>query len=229
MASAPRRHGRRRARRTVAPWSIFASSREDSFVPVSTGGASNLYVGTYVPGDGTMFGLKREWADRVRAHYPHLRDEPTWRLPQLRVMDTVAATHPEAPDREAALRAAARDNVREYVVGDPLGFGAMAVRKVSRLWLSYSVGTVRHQRDAMRALHVALVLAAFAGLAAGLVARRGRVTGPVGDRRRAGAGSRWSTSSSSARRATTCRSCRCSWPAARPARRSPSVSGARAR
>jgi len=161
----------------LAPWSIFASSREDRFVPVSTGGASNLYVGTYVPGDGTMFGLKREWAARVRAHYPHLRDEPAWRLPQLRVMDTVAATHPEAPDREAALRAAVRDNVRDYVAGDPLGFGAMAVRKASRLWLSYSVGTVRHQHDATRAFHVALVLAAFAGLAAGLVARRGRVPG----------------------------------------------------
>jgi hypothetical protein len=161
----------------LAPWSIFASSREDRFVPVSTGGASNLYVGTYVPGDGTIFGLKREWAARVRTHYPHLRDEPTWRLPQLRVMDTVAATHPEAPDREAALRAGVRDNVRDYLVGDPLGFGAMAARKVSRLWLSYSVGTVRHQRDAVRALHVAIVLAAFAGLAAGLVARRGRSPG----------------------------------------------------
>ena len=53
----------------------------------------------------------------------------------------------------------------------------MAARKVSRLWLSYSVGTVRHQRDAVRALHVAIVLAAFAGLAAGLVARRGRSPG----------------------------------------------------
>ena len=92
-------------------------------------------------------------------------------------MDTVAATHPEAPDHEAALRAAVRDNVRDYVIGDPLGFGAMAAHKVSRLWLSYSVGTVRHQRDAIRALHLALVLAAFAGLAAGLVARRGRVPG----------------------------------------------------
>ena len=81
----------------LAPWSIFASSREDRFVPVSTGGASNLYVGTYVPGDGTIFGLKRgRWAARVRTHYPHLRDEPTW-LPQLRVMDTVAATHPRRP------------------------------------------------------------------------------------------------------------------------------------
>ena len=48
---------------------------------------------------------------------------------------------------------------------------------MSRLWLNYSVGTVRHQRDVQGARGVALVLAAFAGLAAGLVARRGRVPG----------------------------------------------------
>ena len=161
----------------VGPWSAFASEREGKFVPVSTGGASNLYVGTYVPGNGTMFGLKREWGDRVREHIPRFRDYPDWKLPQLRVMDTVAATHPEEPDREAALRAAVRDNVRDHVLGDPVGYAGMAVSKVSRLWLNYSVGTIHRQQDAMRAVHIALVLAAFAGLAAGLVAQRGRSPG----------------------------------------------------
>jgi hypothetical protein len=124
-----------------------------------------------------MFGLKREWGDRVRAFYPRFRDYPDWKLPQLRVMDTVAATHPEEPDREAALRAAVRDNVSDYVLGDPLGYAGMAAGKVSRLWLNYSVGTVHRQQDVMRAVHIALVLAAFAGLVAGLVARRGREPG----------------------------------------------------
>jgi 4-amino-4-deoxy-L-arabinose transferase-like glycosyltransferase len=161
----------------IGPWSAYASHREGRFVPVSTGGASNLYVGTYVPGGGTMFGLKREWGDRVREHFPHLRGEPDWALPQLRVMDTVAATHPEEPDREAALRAAVRDNLRDHVLGDPLGYAAMSGRKVTRLWLSYTVGTDGVQNAAVRTVHVLLVLLGFAGLAAGLIATRGRAHG----------------------------------------------------
>ncbi len=114
---------------TLAPWSVFASGVAGRFVPVSSGGASNLFVGTYLPGDGTMFGLKRALGFR-----------PT--TPQLFVIDRVAREHGSPPAaREAALRDAAADNDRRYVLGDPLGFAAMAVAKVDRLWLGYTVGT----------------------------------------------------------------------------------------
>lgn len=144
----------------LAPWAAYASSETGRFVPVSSGGASNLFVGTYVPGDGTMFGLKRA-----------LGFPPT--TPQQRVIDSVAARHPEL-DREAALRKEARENVREHVLGDPVGFAGMAAAKVERLWLHYSVGTYRNERDWILALHRLLVLLSLGAIAVVLAAGRRR-------------------------------------------------------
>src|SRR5215218_3449655 len=50
---------------TMGAWSMYASIVAGRPVPVSSGGASNLYVGTYLPGDGSMFGLKHAWAQGV--------------------------------------------------------------------------------------------------------------------------------------------------------------------
>jgi 4-amino-4-deoxy-L-arabinose transferase-like glycosyltransferase len=150
------------------PWSVYVSSVAGKPVPVSSGGASNLFVGTYTPGGGSMFGLKRELAAEVGERHPELRDEPFWRLPQQRVIDTVAARRPEL-DREAALRAAAMENVREHVLGDPVGFTGMAAEKVWRLWGNYTVGTHRNHRGWITAWHLLLVIVSIAGLVAGLV------------------------------------------------------------
>ena len=141
----------------LAPWTIYASSETGRFTPVSSGGASNLYVGTYLPGDGTIFGLKRA-----------LGFGPN--TPQTKVLDAVAERRHEH-DRDAALRAAAMDNVREYVIGDPIGFAGLAARKVDRLWLSYSRGTHRNPRPAVTVYHLLLVGLGVAGLAFALVRR----------------------------------------------------------
>jgi 4-amino-4-deoxy-L-arabinose transferase-like glycosyltransferase len=153
---------------TTGPWSVYASSVAGKPVPVSSGGASNLYVGTYVPGGGSMFGLKRELAPEVRRHIPALRDEPFWRLPQQRVIDTVADRRPQL-DREAALRAAAFQNLRHHVLGDPVGFSGMAAQKVWRLWGNYTVGTYRNHRAWISTWHLILVALSVAGVAAALV------------------------------------------------------------
>jgi 4-amino-4-deoxy-L-arabinose transferase-like glycosyltransferase len=152
----------------TAPWSAYVSSVAGKPVPVSTGGASNLFVGTYVPGGGSMFGVKRELADDVRRHIPALRDEPFWRLPQQRVIDTVAARRPDL-DREAALRAAALENVHKYVLGDPIGFTGMAAHKVWRLWGDYTVGTYRNHRAWISGWHRLLVLLSLAGVGVALI------------------------------------------------------------
>ena len=142
----------------LAPWTTYASGEAGRFTPVSSGGASNLFVGTYLPGDGTMFGLKRALGFRSTVR-------------QTRVLDRVVARRPER-DRQDALRGAAIDNVRRYVLGDPVGFAGMAVRKVDRLWMGYTLGTHRNPRDGVTAYHLVLVGLGLVGLLGGLA--RGR-------------------------------------------------------
>jgi 4-amino-4-deoxy-L-arabinose transferase-like glycosyltransferase len=155
----------------LVPWSVFASSRAERFVPVTDGGAANLFVGTYLPGDGGIFGVKRHFAEATRRMHPALRDTPTFRLPQHLVLDAVAAEHPLGT-REASLRAGAADNVRRYALGRPLAFAAMEVRKLWRMWGNPYGGTLHRPAMLQRWHHRVLVLAALIGLAAGLALTR---------------------------------------------------------
>ena len=73
---------------------MFASSKAGHFVPLSSGGGSNLWVGTYLPGNGSMFGAKRALADEVRARNPDLAGRKWFQLRQADVIATVAAATP---------------------------------------------------------------------------------------------------------------------------------------
>ena len=95
----------------IAPWVIHASQRADRLIPISTSGGSAIFVGTYLPGDGTMFGLKRALGNQMRLQNPRLGATPNFRLPQERLLDLVAARHPEM-GRDAALRARGREERR---------------------------------------------------------------------------------------------------------------------
>lgn len=159
----------------VAPWTWYASDQAGGLVPVSSGGASNAFVGTFLPGDGSMFGAKRALAGEVGRRFPELADEPAFRIPQARVIDTVAARRPDVPP-DAALRAEALANLERYALGEPLAFASMMLAKVERLWLHYTTGTHGAERWWIRALHLAIVALGAAGLAAAAARRRG---GPV--------------------------------------------------
>ena len=99
----------------MTPWSILASGRAHHFVPVTDGGAANFFVGTDLPAGGTIFGVKRQYAAETRRVHPAVRHVRTYALRQQLVLDAVAARYP-GKSREAALRAAARDNLRRYAV-----------------------------------------------------------------------------------------------------------------
>jgi 4-amino-4-deoxy-L-arabinose transferase-like glycosyltransferase len=151
----------------LVPWSIIASNIAGRVVPVTSGGGSNLFVGTYLPGDGSMFKLKRTLADDAKRRFPRYRDTADANVPQRIVLDAVAARHPEL-GRDAALRREALANLRRYALGQPLDFGAMLARKVGRLWLGVSRGTHRNVPVGVTALHLALVGLAAPGLLAAL-------------------------------------------------------------
>lgn len=159
----------------VGPWSAYASQEEGEFVPISSGGASNLFVGTYLPGDGRLVGMKRALIDDLRQRNPSFMDDKTLSIGTPPYLQMVAARHPQLP-YEQALRAEAGENLSRYALGQPLDFAAMMVGKVERLWLHYTVGGGRTEQTWIRAIHLAVVALGVVGLLAAAVRRRGGPT-----------------------------------------------------
>lgn len=160
----------------LTPWTLYASSREGRFTPVTEGDAPALFVGTYLPGDGTTGGMKEALGDRVRAAKPQLRNVRNSRLKASDVLDVVAAQRPDLP-RDDALRAAARENLREYALGQPLEFVQMMAAKVSRTWFLSSRAGSPSKSDFTRAYHVVLVLTCLALMLAVVALRRSALVG----------------------------------------------------
>jgi hypothetical protein len=162
----------------LAPWVIHASHRAGNFVPVTEGSAAALYVGTYLPGNGTTVGLKRDLGDATRRRSPRLHAVPDLQLPAKSVLDLVSARHPEL-SRDAALRRATRVNINDYALGQPFSFASMMVDKVGRMWSRYARGGAAHTSAWIRSWHIALVALTFAGLLAGAWRRRDPVLAAV--------------------------------------------------
>jgi dolichyl-phosphate-mannose-protein mannosyltransferase len=162
----------------TAPWSVWASTSSGAFVPITDGGTSTLFVGTYLPGHGTMFGLKHALArEAVRVH-PEIRHTPLFRVRERDFLDAVAARHPGL-SRDAAISAELHRNLRVYLLGHPAAFARMTAVKLWRMWAFPFRGTFRHTPAATIWLHRLLVALATAGLVAGLIRRRAPLLGLV--------------------------------------------------
>ncbi len=156
----------------LAPWVVYASARADRLVPVTEGSGPALFVGTYLPGDGSTLGMKRALGDATRARFPALRSTPDERLGGSEVLAVVAARRPEL-GFTAALEREGRANLRRYALGEPVAFAGLMLRKAQRMWVSPSrVGISGRRSGALRALHVALVLGCAGLLLAALILRR---------------------------------------------------------
>ena len=141
----------------VGLWSLNVTA------PVSTGGGSAFFVGTFLPGDATVGGTKRALkAETIRAR-PEWRGVHAKDLPGGVVLDAVAARHPDR-DRDAALRAEAWRNLRTYPREAPAAYAAMIAKKLPRLWLKPSRRSDGLCTTPLRIWHALIVLAAFAGL-----------------------------------------------------------------
>jgi hypothetical protein len=162
----------------IAPWVIHASRGAHHFVPVTEGSASALFVGTYLPGNGTTVGLKRDLGDATRRRVPSLHAVPDLQLPAKEVLDVVAARHSDI-SRDSALRKETKHNLRHYALGRPVDFAGMMGDKVGRMWGRYARGGSVHTSSWIRGWHIALVLATFAGLLAGLWRRRDPVLAAI--------------------------------------------------
>jgi hypothetical protein len=155
----------------VGPWTVFASRRDRRFVPVTDGGPATLFVGTYLPGHGTIFGLKHALAPEAARVHPSIRHRRLFRVSEKVFLDAVAARHPTMT-RDAAISAELHRNLRVYLLGQPFAFAGMVATKAWRMWAYPYRGTFRRVSARTLWLHRALVLLAVLGLGVGLVRRR---------------------------------------------------------
>ena len=126
----------------VGPWSAFASRRDGHFVPITDGGPTTLFVGTYLPGHGTIFGLKHALAREAMRVHPSIRHKAIFRLREKVFLDAVAARHPGL-SRDAAISAELHRNLRVYLLGRPVAFAGMLAAKTWRMWAFPFRGTFR--------------------------------------------------------------------------------------
>ncbi|WP_026912299.1 ArnT family glycosyltransferase [Patulibacter minatonensis] len=163
----------------VAPWAIYASNKAGKFVSVTTGGGSALFVGTYLPGNGSTFDMKFALKDEVVERHPDYKDRHYTSIPAQVVLDDVAARHPEL-ERDAALGKEARENLRKYALGDPVKFGQMMAFKAVKMWSRYARGGFDHTSPWWTALHDLIVVLSAMGILWGVVRRRDPAIASVG-------------------------------------------------
>ncbi|HYP54990.1 MAG TPA: glycosyltransferase family 39 protein [Solirubrobacterales bacterium] len=146
----------------IVPWTVRNAVVLDRLVPISTGGGKALYVGTNLPGDGEYQRVKALLVERQLGRDLAPGSEALDRIDPTPLFDRVAARHPDLP-RDEALGKIGKENLYDYVEEDPLGYAAMTVRKVWRMW-SGGVGEAMASTPG-RIVQVVLVLLGLAGLA----------------------------------------------------------------
>src|SRR3954452_6015660 len=149
---------------TMLPWLVVASTQVGQFVPVTRGDGAALFVGTYLPGNGTTFGFKRVVAAEVRRRHPRFAHVRSDAIPASFAFAT-QAKHTPGMSADASLRAQARENLRKYALGQPVAFARMMWDKAARMWLvSSRAGRKQPLGSLTRPLHRILIIV-FAVLA----------------------------------------------------------------
>lgn len=145
----------------ILPWTVRNYVVLDKVVPISTGGGKALYVGTYLPGDGEYQQVKKILAERyLSPGLSHFTPTNLDAIDPTPLFDEVAKQHPDLP-RDEALGKVGKENFEKYFGEDPLGYMAMTVRKVWRMWSS-GVGEAMSSTPG-RVVQVLLVLLGLAG------------------------------------------------------------------
>ena len=153
----------------IVPWTVHNQVVLDRTVPISTGGGKALYVGTFLPADGEYQRVKALLVRRYLHRELEPGSEALERVDPAPLFDRVAARYPDLP-RDSALGKIGKDNLATYFGEDPLGYAAMTLRKVWRMW-SGGIGEAMSS-TAGRVVQVLIILLGLIGL--GVLASRRR-------------------------------------------------------
>ncbi|HMJ73357.1 MAG TPA: hypothetical protein VK471_08360 [Solirubrobacterales bacterium] len=145
----------------IVPWTVHNQIVLDRTVPISTGGGKALYVGTFLPADGEYQRVKALLVERYQHRELPPHSEELEKVDPAPLFDRVAARYPALP-RDSALGKIGKQNFSKYFGEDPLGYAAMTVRKVWRMW-SAGIGEAM-ESGAGRVVQALLVLLGLVGL-----------------------------------------------------------------
>jgi 4-amino-4-deoxy-L-arabinose transferase-like glycosyltransferase len=152
----------------ILPWAVRNQVVLDRTVPISTGGGKALYVGTFLPADGEYQRVKALLVRRYLKRDLEPGSDALDKINPTPLFDRVATRYPDLP-RDSALGKIGKQNFSRYFDEDPLGYAAMTVRKVGRMW-SGGIGEAMSSGFG-RVIQVLVVLLGLAGLGV-LAARR---------------------------------------------------------
>jgi 4-amino-4-deoxy-L-arabinose transferase-like glycosyltransferase len=147
----------------ILPWTVRNLVVLDKVVPISTGGGKALYVGTYLPADGEYQRVKAILAERYLGRDLEPGSPELDAVDPTPLFDRVAEEEHSDLPRDEALGKIGKENFEKYFGEDPLGYLAMTVRKVGRMW-SAGVGEAMSSTPG-RIVQVMLVLLGLGGFA----------------------------------------------------------------
>jgi asparagine N-glycosylation enzyme membrane subunit Stt3 len=145
----------------IVPWTVRNAVVLDRVVPISTGGGKALYVGTFLPADGEYQRVKAILVKRYEGRELDPRSAALEAVNPTPLFDRVAENrYPDLP-RDSALGKIGKQNFSRYFREDPVGYAAMTVRKVGRMWSS-GVGEAMSS-TAGRVVQILIVALGLAG------------------------------------------------------------------
>jgi len=154
----------------IVPWTVRNIVVLHKLVPISTGGGKALYVGTYYPADGEYARVKailyKEQTGKTLAPNSQALNEVN---PTNLFTHVWKTTYPEL-ERDAALSKIGKEDFSKYFGEHPLGYAAMTVRKVGRMWSSGPGAAMSSGLG--KVVQVLLVLLGIAGLVLLAIRRR---------------------------------------------------------
>jgi len=158
----------------LVPWTIHNAGVLDRLVPVSTGGGKALYIGTYLGADGDgpklrELLLEERPALRARLARGGPLDDPH-RFVLERVLARVAAERYPGMDTDAALGRLGRSHLEYDLSEEPLRFAGMLAEKGYETWTEAPRSVM--EAEPWRALQLAILVLALAGLAVLILRRR---------------------------------------------------------
>jgi len=176
----------------VAPFVVYASIRTHRFTPIVDAGPHALFLGTYLPGGGNQFidlqVTDKQVCDYFNTHRPDAARRALLSLPKdychippgdaQGLFAMIQAQHPGESNQQAA-QDEAFHNLDHYMLGNPLSFAHMLIKKAWNMW-SYpwsggnSVGGGGLARTTSLLQHQIYSVIAWLGILLGLVLLRRR-------------------------------------------------------